>query len=104
MAPERSSRRSAGGVRSSVSDVRTVLTCVPSSPSIVWKSPGSRMPTYEARERSSRTGVRFYTVRDNSRPVRGQFAAQFAAQFAGAKIRGISLQNALGEHVGNREV
>ena len=36
--------------------------------------------------------------------IRGQFAAQFAVQFAGAKVRGISFQNALGEHVGNRVV
>ena len=42
------------------------------------------MPAYDARERSACTGVGFYTVRDSSRPVRGQFAAQFAAQFAGA--------------------
>ena len=48
--------------------------------------------------------LRFYTVRDSSRPVRGQFAPQFAAQFAGAVLREISLQNALGEHFENREV
>ena len=95
-------------VETAVSTAETaVQTAVETAVSMAGKPQawtGSQRPTYEARECPSCTGVGFYTVRDGSRPVRGRFAPRFAARFAGAKNREISLQNVLGEHVGNREV
>ena len=88
-------RRPPGAVWSSPSALRRSLSAlwcslsgVRHSPNAIMSSPGSRMLTHEKRECPSCTGVAFYTVRDNSRPVRGQFAAQFAAQFAEAKKQG----------------